>query len=379
MRKQLIVLGASLGLMTAFTGCNKEKEPVATSEEVQIPETRTEVSGKVAAEESLAFPIDFTATVEEVHVKEGDLVNLGDVLITLDITEYQKQLEQAQTQQSLYTLESQSLDDGDYPQVAHIQQLSSNLRLKQEQLTTGSDPDRIRLESAKALAQTAKEEAEKDYESAQVLYEIGALAEKELTALEQKIQVTTNNVADFDLQIQKLTESKQLEIESLQAQIKDLSTQVGNGETQKVTGREKLDRQIQSQALGIEVMQDKLNKPYLQGNQIIAPQDGLIIHDIAAQVGAHTTSMMGPLMQAMKLESKVVIAQVPEEYCMELKIGDEVAVIPYTNQDKELKGVVTRMSNFAIDSYGENVIETTIKVEDPEGVLIIGGSVDVLF
>lgn len=377
MKKYRLLIGVLAAVSMLGVGCQKVEE--TTNQEVIVPETKIEIEGSVLVEEEIEFNLDFPAFIKEVHVKEGQKVAKGDVLVTLDLEEYQNQIAQKKNEIALYELQLKELKTVLYPQNAHIEQVESSLKLKETQLKEETDQDLQKLKNSKVLTEDARDKALKDYKVTEELCSAGAASKEELTQMSQLVKSTEKQVEDIELTIAQTKQSKQLEIDSLKAQLKDLNMQVSNGESQNQSSVDALALQIETATMQLDNMTSKLQKDYIVGNQIAAPIDGLIIHSIACQKGSRVELIQGPILKGMDSSTLVVSANLPEEYSKDLKIGDKVDVISYTDQEKVLVGEVVRLAENAVENYGETVIKTTIKVEDPEGLLKVGGSVDVQF
>lgn len=200
-----------------------------------------------------------------------------------------------------------------------------------------------------------------------------------MTKAKLALQEVSKQIENLELSIEQTKQSKKLEIESLKAELGNLTTQVNNGKKQSATGTDKLRIQMETATLQLESMKSKLDREYLEENQIIAPSDGVIIYNINCQKGSKVETIIGPLMEGLDEKSLVIEANLPEEYNGDLQLGDTVEVLPYTDQGTTLKGTVVRKAEHATESYGETVIKTIIKVEDTKGLLTIGGNVDIQF
>lgn len=104
MRKFLLFLiGLSL-FCIIFSGCSKEKTVISdTTPPINVeimPATRgdfnlqTALSGKITALDQADVSSKLTAKVENIHVTIGDFVTKGDILLSLDKTDYSANLEQ---------------------------------------------------------------------------------------------------------------------------------------------------------------------------------------------------------------------------------------------------------------------------------------------
>lgn len=363
-----------------LVGCKDEVPKKEVKAVAVVPEKAIrEAKGTVSVEESTSIYLDFPATIEEVRVKEGDKVQKGDVLFVLDTTEYENIMSQKINEKALYTMELAGLQKVAYPQNPHISQLTTQLSLKETELMQGTDGDIVMINSSIVLAKDQKEELLKDYKSAKELLAIGGISQKQVTDLEQAIRMKNKEIDDLEIKLQEANKLKQDEIDSIKTQVKDLEAQVSNTSTQTATSKDKLQLQIETVDLQIKSMEEKLEKPYLRGKEVIATEDNMLIYDLKVEKGTKTEGLMEPAFKSMTITNRVVIADVPEEYSDELKAGDKVRVIPYVDEEKVLEGTVVRLSEQAVEKYGEIIVKTIIQVEDKENILRIGSSVDIEF
>lgn len=359
-----------------FVGCQKVEAP---AEEVLVPEVKIEIEGTVAVEEKIVFNVDFPATVEEIQVKDGQRVKKGEVLLTLDIEDYKQQIKEKENEIALYKLELEGVKGVYDPQNPYITQIEDNIELKQNQLELGTDQDIKKIENSLDVAKESYEKNLKDYETLVALLEIEAISKDEVTRAELGLKEGKKQIENLELSLDQTKQAKALEIDGLKAERKSLTTQVNNGRSERDSSKDKLLLQIETATLQLENMKNKLQKEYLKDDKLVAPSDDLIIYNIACEKGSKVESLMGPLMEGMDATTLVIEANLPEEYSQDLKIGDHVEVIPYTDQTAVISGTVLRKAEHAIENYGETVIKTIIKVEDNQGLLTVGGSVDIQF
>lgn len=376
MKKLGIMIGCSLILLTS--GCtNTKTTEVIQQVELQSEEEMIEASGKVEAREIREFYVDLTGGIEEVHVKEGDLVEVGAPLLTLDLIDYKAQMSKIENEIAIYELQLSQLDQTMDPQVASINYLKETINIKKKQLSEGSDPDLITLQKSLKLAEELENTAIKDYETAKELLEGDVISLKEVEDFEKQIKVKENDKEAIKQNIEKLKQAKQLEINQLQSQIKGLNVGISNTDQEIKTNREMLELQVQTAKINLGQMQRRLEVPYLQDNQIINIEAPLIITDINASKGGKVENTIGPLLKAINKESLVVCIEIPEEYIDEVKLGDKVKVIPYGNEEKAIYGAISKISELVTESYGENVIKAEIEIDKEVDWLKLGVSVDV--
>lgn len=92
----VVIIGAAAGI-TAFAGTTGMK--VSTQEVTQGDVVRTiEVEGHIETENEKAYYAKVSAPVSDFSLKEGDVVNKGDTLVTYDTKDYDRNMEQAKLQ-----------------------------------------------------------------------------------------------------------------------------------------------------------------------------------------------------------------------------------------------------------------------------------------
>ncbi|MEG0579020.1 MAG: biotin/lipoyl-binding protein, partial [Niameybacter sp.] len=153
MKKYIGLVSLCIGGL-GLVGCQQVEEQV---EVVSVPVTKIEIEGVVSIEEKMEFNLDFPATVEAVHGKEGEKVKRGDVLMTLNIESYMEQITQKENEIRLYEIELKAVEEVLYPASAQITQIRNTLKLKQEQLQQGTDQDIKKLENDLEIARSQHE------------------------------------------------------------------------------------------------------------------------------------------------------------------------------------------------------------------------------
>ena len=95
MKKLIVYVLVIASLAFLVSGCTSKTEAVTGNEELiqQNVNPTIEAFGVIIAQDVRNVMISFPAVVEEVLVKEGEKVAYEDVLMILDVTEYQAQIE----------------------------------------------------------------------------------------------------------------------------------------------------------------------------------------------------------------------------------------------------------------------------------------------
>ncbi|MCW3488507.1 efflux RND transporter periplasmic adaptor subunit [Dethiobacter alkaliphilus] len=107
MKKSILTLVILVSVALLAAGCTGTTEAGTNGqEEVEVVQAQTvEAFGNVVALAEKNIIVDFPALVEEVHVREGQQVEEEETLITLDLTEYNAQIENKERELKIARLE----------------------------------------------------------------------------------------------------------------------------------------------------------------------------------------------------------------------------------------------------------------------------------
>lgn len=170
----------------------------------------------------------------------------------------------------------------------------------------------------------------------------------------------------------------ELEIDGINTAIsaKEISIQEGIARNQRVEDRQAILREMT--ALSIKDMQDKLERPYIKEGQVILDIDEGIIQEIACEkysyIGSNGPSYIISILDTSSIE---VVADLPEEFIKDVKVGNKCRVIPYYDSLMTLESEVTRIEDQAIKEDGEVLVKVHIALTDKDVQLKPGLSVDV--
>lgn len=108
MKKKLIIVGVILLLIVGRIVLFNDRYPEEEGQEVTVEplvERRlatVEVFGTVEAEKVKNIYLDFSARVEEIHVKEGQSIESGDRLLTLDLRDRARRENELRVEEARY-------------------------------------------------------------------------------------------------------------------------------------------------------------------------------------------------------------------------------------------------------------------------------------
>ncbi|MBE6023813.1 MAG: HlyD family efflux transporter periplasmic adaptor subunit [Cellulosilyticum sp.] len=376
-----------LGLISSplLTGCSSTSttEATATTQaevvdgESKMNKNALLVYGEAKVDEIEELQIDFPARITNILVQKGVLIHKGDALLDLNMDDYMLQIATLEKELEGYELELKGLKNNTNAQAANLDALSKELALKKGYVSSGQDPDILPLKNSLDILKEDLAEAQKLYDSNLILFESGAVSESELSQSKLSMQKLEQQIQDVNTSIQKLTDGRNLEISTLQSKLNATTLEVGNIDTSTASKISQLQVKIESAHLSLQNMKAKLTAPYLNGTQIIAPKDQLIIYDISTPAGSSVSGLGQSLLKFMDLNTLYVSVEIPEESLSEVAINAPVTIqIADKDIDTPITGIVSRISNYAYEKEGDTIVEAYIKVTSGKEQLKPGLSID---
>jgi multidrug resistance efflux pump len=376
-----MIFAILLGMLFSFTACSNDKnsEEVVTqiSTEKSVSDS-IEVFGEVVALDTKDIFIDFPAFVQKIYVKEGQSVKKGDKLINLNYDQYKNDIEKKSKEIELKNLEFQNSVINISAKEKELNRLKEERNEKASRLANNTDPDmqmlQLDLDKVMKDIQTAKE----DYEKNKKLFDNGGISKKELETYEYTLDTKEKEKEDILKSMEKLKNN-------LKEGLKELDTLIDYKEAELAKAKGGNIIAIEQQRLGIEIneldmatMQNKLNKSYIKGNDIVSDIENGIISKISCTEGS-VVGMGGAsnLLSIVDADSIQVIADVSEEFIKDVKIEAECEITSYHDKSERIKGKVTKISDIAIKQNGEKIIKVYISIEENKNLLKPGFSVDV--
>ncbi len=282
--------------------------------------------GVVASSRERTLYSLYTAPIEGLLVEEGDRVNEGDLLVTLDYSELSYTLQELQAQ--LRSLEGERLKLTDEPGAARVE----GIRLRIEQ------------------AEDNLESAEDSYNRLKELYEKEAISRVELEEAEELKKQAENNLAQQEKALEELIESYDAPRGS----------------------REIIDANKSAIQAQIDLIKYQVDK-----YQIKAPISG-IITDLEVEEG-EVVVPQAPLMRLFQQDNYQVETRVLARDIYDISEGMPVNLtLELRNEDIEFSGEVTEISPYAEKSLSplgleEERIKVTVLPDIPEGVNVAPG------
>lgn len=366
--KYLSAALAATVMLTFFTGCNNSTQDSGGSQAPQKTAQSDDIVvwGEVTHNDEYQINIDFPSTVSSVEVKEGDLVNKGQVLIGLTTNDYQADLKKLQTQVdsskgTLNQVDQEALK-------SEISVLKKQIDYKTTELQNGTKPELQLLQSTLTRATKEVNDAQKDVDKYQSLYDSGVISQAELEKYQDLLNVKQKAKSDVQENIAKTKRTLQEELDTLNSTLKYKQTELNQQQNT-----------ADSAQIDLKILTDKMEKPYLSENNIVSNLDSGIVKEINVVTGASVGIQYAPqkVISLIDRGSIYVSAEVPEEFISQISGSSKVTIIPTANQKIKIKGTITQISNTAVEKDGDRIVKVQVKPDDSGNILKPGFTADV--
>ncbi len=367
-------------LMSMLFGCSSaEKESLSsnTSETQSQKVHSLDVYGEVSVDKTQQIIIDFPAKITGVYIKDGDHVNKGDKLLSLDYEDYKLDIKTKENEIHMNELELKQLKENINPQMLEANKIREELNVKKSYVETGNDPDLIPLQNSLSILEHSVSIAKNDHKANADLFQDGLISEEEFNKSKQNLESKQKDLQDTLTAIEKIKTNRKLEVNALNAALNSSEIQSTNTDNQKISAINILELKIETAKLVVDSMKSKLSKPYIKGNDIIAPENSLIIYDINCIQGTEINSQYGPILKAMHNDTLYVTADIPEESISLVQIGSAATISLSDEHAEEIAGKISKLSHRAIEKDGDTVVEAVITIEKGKEFLKPGLSTDI--
>lgn len=309
------------GCSEASSGTTDESVPVVKTWKVTSTQTGVIASGKITAAEEIQVVSKVSGKAAAVNANEGSVVKQGDVLVTLEASEYQQQIVQAQA--AIAGAQAKLRDTKAGARNEQLQQLAST------------------VEQAKASLKVA----ESTYNRMKALFDSGALsaAELEKTTLDLEKARTSLDQAQAQYDLAKAGPTNDT-VAALQAEVSRLNSSL------------------------------ELAKTNYDNTIVRAPITGIVAK---RNVDPGEMAAAGsPLLVLVKMDEVKVEASVPQEQINNVKVGSTVDVKVSSLGGKVLKGNVEFVS--PISDANSSSFPVKVRVPNQDGQLRAGMVAEVM-
>ncbi|WP_070000191.1 HlyD family secretion protein [Cellulosilyticum sp. I15G10I2] len=380
----IVIVGAALYYISQTKNDTKNEETAEMIHQVgerAISKNNITAWGEVGYTNSQEINIDFPATVSSVEVKEGDSIKNGDVLVTLDIDEFKKNIQKMQQQILINEILLEDITQDKSAVSAEISQIKGDIAKKTKEYNEETNAELQILKTHLTRMNREIEDAKKDYEKQKKLFEAGGISEYTLENYEDVIDQKEKAKIEIENNIRKIKDALKDEINALNTGLKYKEVQLSNMVISNTVNRDKQNISINLSQLDLEIMQNKLEKTYLLDNKIISNMEKGMIKSIFVIAGSRlgTQNTAGRVLEIIDADTIVVRAEVPEEFVTQIKEGDKAEIIPKADRSESIQAIVTHISKIAVEKDGKRIVKVEAKPKEPTGLLNPGYSADVIF
>lgn len=331
----------------------------ATIERGDLRET-VSVAARVEAQEQSDLSFMSSGVVVAVNVQPGDTVQQGDVLMSLDTTQLELDIVDAQIALELQQIQRQQLEEG--PSNSDIASARAAVQQAQGQLDQVAAPtsdEAVRLaqaqlqmrESERAIAYQNWTNAINQHGDQSVEANI---AQKQAEAAELAVQIATLDLANAQ---QGAPDS---DIAASQAQVRQAQATL----SRLLEGPNDIDLQLADLAVEQARLSLENAQAALADAQITAPYDGLVTA-VNLEAGEQATAGM-PAVRVLDTSDYTVVVSVDEIDIVRLREGQLVFVELDAYPNAELTGTVSSVSPVGLSVAGVTTYEVRVDLDETD-------------
>lgn len=349
-----IIIALTLSMLLFSAGCSIQSSSTDTMNTQPPYKVETiDTFGIVKSTEETDIWFYFPAIVNEVNIKDGQRVKKGDILLTINYDAYLNEINSK-------TIELKSLKQQLSDAELELNKLNKELSKLKTQLNDKSHPELKKLFNDLAVAKKAYADSQNEKINKDSLLLSGAISQSDYDAFIKTVEANEKLVFDTQSGIEKITDSLNTQIEELKFSIKQKSNIINN---------RILNEKIKACENEIKLMNDKINSPNLNGNNVISHIDNSIVYD-CGYVKSEALSSSRKVASLINLDTLIIESNVPEEFIKDVKVGSEVTIIPQADKSRNYKGKVTYIANKAVQQNGQTTVLIQSSIDNNDGFLI---------
>jgi multidrug resistance efflux pump len=384
-------------------GCGNSNNNTNSANNTEIQEelSAIEIFGSVHPNKIENIILSFPAQINEVHIKNGQQVNRGEVLITLSTKEAELELiknthQLKQARLNLAQIKKEHQDYGEdrrrtyrslQNQIDVIQLELSNLENEYKQQLEwqkeNNDPKINGLEKQIEIAKLDMSQKEEDLNKNKILLDQKSISEKNYKNIQIVYEKQKREVDALKINLKELVFSKEKELLNLELSINQKKSELKNLEIEleKLTDPGIIKEQIQQEIVYSlekenQYLRRRMNKKWLTGNKIINPFEAAVVTKLENLEGDQIYSG-NSICHLIDVNSLIIEADAPEEFINEIKIGAEAEIIPLADRSHTYKGKVIFIGRMASNRNGETVVPVHLSIDNRDDFLLPYLNVDV--
>ncbi len=308
--------------------------------------------GTVKASETEDIYLPFTATIDDISVREFQTVKKGDKLLTIGYEEYLNSIASKEMQVKLYR--------------EKVEDTRKEMALKFPGKTEDSDPENLKLLNDLKYAEWEYNSVLENKAGNEELLKLGAISQEEFNNYLKDVEQKKKNYEDVKYLLDKAEVSRKTDIKGEQMQLLQLKATIKD-----------YSNNIKLLEDELKEMRSKLKKSFLNGKFIISNVSNGLVCSLSKSTGSVITPSE-KLLSIVNLDNLVVEASVDEQFIEDVKVGAKVSIIPEYNQNKKLTGKVSFISASAVQNNGETSVPIIIELDKHDDSLMLNFNVQVI-
>jgi len=373
-RKKKIIIGSVVGvvLLTVVIGsilATRKDTPEVTVVKIETrPELRSTVtsSGEIRPIQFMNLTSEVQGRIEEIYVKEGQMVNKGDPLVRLDPNQLESSTE---------------------AQLAAFQSAQNEVNVSQSQVTAAQNAlaqaqqqlniSQVAVDSARQSVDTAKVDVEREQKNL-------SIAKRELTRSTQLLESGVASRLEYDEAKDKVDQAEiairnaQSRLQSATLQVKDATARVANQQVNVKDAR----RGVETATLSVRSSQSRAaqQNASLRGQRNlrdktlqVAPISG-VIAEIPSRVGTFAVAGLSTtaLLTIADMSTINVEVKVDETEIDKVAVGQKAKVKVDAFGDQEIEAEVTQKTPLAVGkSQTTGGLSTNINVQEAKEFRVV--------
>ncbi len=379
----LCVIAALVIVLAVFIQRKNKIEAMRAAETLISSYQAAEIEawGEVLYSRVESISIDFPSTVTDILVKEGERVTSAQPLVTMDISEYNGNVEKLKQQLSANQSALDSAAHDITALQADIARTQEEITRKTEEYNNGTGADLKLLQNSQNLALKEFENAKKDLLNYQSLYDEGAVSEMTLNQYTSMLDQRQKAVEDIEASIQKTKTALKDELNLLNVSLKSKQVQLSQLQQGNSTNVAMQQSGVSSTQVDLNILTGKTERGYIKENQIVSNVKNGIVKNISVNCGNHLgiQGMPTEVLQIIDADSITISTEVYEEFIGSVQIGGNVRIVPASYPDISLSGTVTHIPDMAVEKNGRRIVRVIVKPDNPDNILKPGYTADVYF
>ncbi len=362
-----------------FSSSNKTQTILPSTSMVEKGDLskRVTASGTTVAADPVSIFIELSQEVDEVFAEVGDKVNEGDLLVTYDIEDTQRELNDKLAEANA-TVENAkiSLSELSAPaegaELLELQSQVVNAEKSIEDIKSQIDSYDIKI----SQAQTDVDNTKKTVDNYAELLIVGGISQQEYENAEQLYQKALDTLTQTEND--KTTTELSLQTAELSLQKAKLNLENGQNKTNDVTTANSIKKQqntLETAQRNVSSIQYNISK---LTSATYSPISGTVIESNAVEGQMLTDSTV--MMKIADLSNLDVEAYVSEYDIAQIKIGQKVEMTSDGIENKIYTGTVTKIeptaSTQSTMSGSETVVPIVVHMDNPDELMKPGFSLD---